>query len=69
MFTSCIVLVWTFVSTNTALVPAEPPTVVANDDINGASVLRDIRDGLYDSIVISPGPGTPHTDADVGALP
>lgn len=45
---------------------AVAPTVVQNDDVDGASILRVVQSGAYDSIVISPGPGTPHRAADVG---
>ena len=47
---------------------AEPPTVVPNDDERCASLLHDVRRGVYDSIVISPGPGTPHNLEDVGTF-
>ena len=45
---------------------AVAPTVVQNDDADGASILRNVKRGAYDSIVISPGPGAPHRAADVG---
>jgi len=45
---------------------AVAPTVVQNDDVDGPSILRDVSSGAYDSIVISPGPGTPHRASDVG---
>ena len=56
----------TFRSQITCTGHAVAPTVVQNDDSNGARIMRDVSSGAYDSIVISPGPGTPHRATDVG---
>lgn len=39
-----------------------PPTVVLNDELDSATLLADD----FDAIVISPGPGTPERDSDMG---
>ena len=44
-----------------------PPTVVRNDIEDQETLLQQLQAGYYDSVVISPGPGTPHNPADIGA--
>ena len=45
---------------------AVDPIVRKNDDISMDEIKRLIHDGKVDNIVISPGPGSPAKDADIG---
>lgn len=46
-----------------------PPLVLRNNAISIQELRSLIRDGAYDNVVISPGPGTPLRKEDVGGLP
>jgi hypothetical protein len=45
---------------------AELPTVLRNDEVVWCDLLQRIQAGEWHNIVISPGPGTPEREADVG---
>ncbi|KAL4521804.1 hypothetical protein Ndes2437B_g07630 [Nannochloris sp. 'desiccata'] len=49
-----------------AQVNGAPPAVVYNDEIDAIALLKQLHQGLYHNIVISPGPGTPTTASDIG---
>ncbi len=42
------------------------PEVIHNDQLTWAELSQVLLDGKYDSIVISPGPGTPESPQDIG---
>lgn len=45
---------------------AELPTVIRNDDVDWPSLSQRIAAGEWHNVVISPGPGTPARETDVG---
>lgn len=49
--------------------PAALPTVLRNDEVSWPELERRIAGGEWHNIVISPGPGTPEREADVGEAP
>jgi anthranilate/para-aminobenzoate synthase component II len=53
----------------TAYAPAEEPLVYHNDGISIEGIKQLVADGVVDSIILSPGPGSPLVPSDVGVQP
>lgn len=49
-----------------AKVYGSAPIVYRNDEIGYEEILRGVKSGRFDSVIISPGPGTPENDNDIG---
>ncbi|KAL6771710.1 ADC1 [Auxenochlorella protothecoides x Auxenochlorella symbiontica] len=43
-----------------------PPKVIRNDEVEWPELRRDLERGLYQAVVLSPGPGTPARPSDIG---
>ena len=52
----------------THLMSAEEPIVCNNDGVTVEQIRCMIKDGIVGSIVISPGPGTPACESDIGKI-
>ncbi len=47
--------------------PAAAPEVIRNDQLDWNTLSARFEQGDFDNVVISPGPGTPERDSDIGA--